>query len=131
MEDDTSEARRLLERGADANSRETPTGWSALHYAARAGNVEIVKLLLSKGADPNYLGTAPEQKGRTVISLPPIVLAQASQAMERMFPSSQIDQSLNYQDPGGPALLKSLKDPKADERYQQVIDILAKVTKHP
>jgi hypothetical protein len=28
-----------------------------------------------------------------------------------------------------PALLKSTKDPKAAERYQKVVDLLAKVTK--
>jgi ankyrin repeat protein len=131
MEDDTEEVKRLIEKGADANGRETPGGWSALHYAARIGNVEVVELLLSRGADPNYAGTTPGQKGSTLISVIPIALAQASQALTRMIPASQVDQTLSFQDAGGPALIKSLKDPKADERYQRVIDILSKVTKHP
>ena len=131
IEDDTQAVKKLLEKGADANTRESPGGWSALHYAAQNGNVEVVEILLSKGADPNYVGTAPGQTGRTQISLPPIVLAQTSQALARMIPPSQVDQRLVSQGESGPAFIKSLKDPKADERYQRVIDMLSKVTKHP
>ena len=39
--DNTEEAKKLIQKGADANSRTTPTGWSVLHYAARNGNVEV------------------------------------------------------------------------------------------
>ena len=131
IEDDTSAVKKLIAKGADPNTRESPGGWSALHYAAQNGNVEVVELLLSKGADPNYVGTAPGQTGRTQISLPPIVLAQTSQALARMIPPSQVDQRLVSQGESGPAFIKSLKDPKADERYQRVIDMLSKVTKHP
>ena len=37
---------KLIARGAQVNN----TGWTALHYAASAGNVEIVKLLLEHAA---------------------------------------------------------------------------------
>lgn len=50
----------LLEGGADPNSvdedRDTP-----LHYACSSGNVEIITMLLAKGADP----TAADGLGRT------------------------------------------------------------------
>ena len=38
--------RRLIERGADVNK----TGWTALHYAATGGHVEVIRLLLDKHA---------------------------------------------------------------------------------
>lgn len=40
-------ARTLLARGAKVNK----PGWSALHYAATGGNVEMIKLLLDHGAN--------------------------------------------------------------------------------
>ncbi|MBI3604005.1 MAG: ankyrin repeat domain-containing protein [Nitrospirae bacterium] len=41
--------RALLDRGADVNAQDA-TGWTALHAAAFAGNTEIMKLLLERGA---------------------------------------------------------------------------------
>lgn len=48
-------ARRLLERGADPNGPEGATAprGAALHAAARAGDREMVEVLLGHGADPN------------------------------------------------------------------------------
>ena len=40
--------KQLLARDADINK----PGWTALHYAASSGQVEIMKLLLDEGADP-------------------------------------------------------------------------------
>jgi TonB family protein len=40
----------LLEQGVDVNLRD-PAGWSALTYAAANGDLEIVKALVSKGAE--------------------------------------------------------------------------------
>jgi ankyrin repeat protein len=42
----------LLEKGAEVNSADR-TGLAALHLAAQAGNIELMKRLLAKGADPN------------------------------------------------------------------------------
>ncbi|KAK7431998.1 hypothetical protein QQZ08_001288 [Neonectria magnoliae] len=44
------EARRLLERGANASMR-TRYGWTALHWAAANGHASVVELLLSYNAD--------------------------------------------------------------------------------
>ncbi|KAF4960442.1 hypothetical protein FGADI_932 [Fusarium gaditjirri] len=46
------EARRMLERGANASMR-TRYGWTALHWAAANGHLNVVKLLLSYHADVN------------------------------------------------------------------------------
>src|ERR1035438_1707701 len=61
--DNTAEASKLIGKGADANSRTSPSGWSALHYAAMNGNAEIVKALLKAGADPNYAGAKDGKAG--------------------------------------------------------------------
>jgi ankyrin repeat protein len=48
--------RRLAEAGAPIDG----PGWNALHYAAFNGHAEIVRYLLTKGANPNAL--APNQQ---------------------------------------------------------------------
>jgi ankyrin repeat protein len=51
----------LIEAHADLTAR-TKAGFTALHFAARAGDVESVKLLLAAGVDPNIL-TQPGDGG--------------------------------------------------------------------
>ena len=51
QEDGVRVARLLLERGADVNTRRKDH-WTPLHLASYFGNVEIVRLLLDYGADP-------------------------------------------------------------------------------
>lgn len=119
--DNTADARKLIGKGADANSHDSPGGWSALHYAARNGNVEIVQLLLSAGADPNYVGTKNGQSG-TVISLKPLIVAESSLQLVRFPPPY----GFRSETPEDAALVKSMQDPNAADRYQKVIDILTK-----
>ena len=125
--DNTEEAKKLIEKGADPNSRTSPTGWSALHYAARNGNVEIVSLLLKSGADPNYSGTMEGQTGQ-VVSLRPLLLAQATLDLVKQIPPSSMDETLHQIGLDDPALLKSMKDPDAAARYQKVVDALTPAT---
>jgi len=125
--DDTAEAKKLIEKGADPNSRTSPTGWSALHYAARNGNVEVVSLLLKSGADPNYSGTMEGQTGQ-VVSLRPLLLAQATLDLVKQIPASSMDETLHQIGLDDPALLKSMKGPDAAVRYQKILDALAAVT---
>jgi ankyrin repeat protein len=126
--DNTEEAKKLIKKGADANSRTSPSGWSALHYAARNGNVEVVQLLLSSGADPNFSGTMEGQTG-SAISLKPLVLAKVSLDLVSQIPVSKMEETLRQNGLDDPALLKSMKDPTAADRYQKVVDALQKVTK--
>jgi ankyrin repeat protein len=125
--DNTEEAKKLIEKGADPNSRTSPSGWSVLHYAARNGNVEIVSLLLKAGADPNYSGTMEGQTG-TVISLRPLILAQATLDLVKQIPAASMEETLHQIGLDDPALLKSMKDPNAAVRYQKVVDALTTVT---
>lgn len=46
------ETRRMLERGANPSMR-TRYGWTALHWAAANGHLNVVELLLSYNADVN------------------------------------------------------------------------------
>jgi hypothetical protein len=126
--DNTGEVLRLIKKGADANSRASANGWSALHYAARNGNAEIVQGLLSAGADPNYAGSMEGQANSTA-ALKPLILAQVSMDLLTQVPPAQIEEKLRENGLDDPALVKSLKDPNAADRYQKVIETLGPVTK--
>lgn len=47
-------AKMLLKAGANKNFQNS-AGNSALHFAASCGHHDVVKLLLSQGADPNIV----------------------------------------------------------------------------
>ena len=47
-----NEVKRLINLGIDVNEKH-PLGWRAIHSAAMSGNVEIIRLLLEAGGDPN------------------------------------------------------------------------------
>ncbi|MGD0801488.1 MAG: ankyrin repeat domain-containing protein [Terracidiphilus sp.] len=126
--DDAQTAIRLIQKGADANSRTSSNGWSALHYAVRNGDVEMVQALLNAGADPNYYGTM-EGQTTPIISERPLVLAQAAQDLASQVTPTNMEATLRQGGLDDPALLKSMKDPVAADRYQKVVDLLAKVTK--
>ncbi|KAJ8932427.1 hypothetical protein NQ314_014684 [Rhamnusium bicolor] len=52
----------LLSQNIDINSQNSVNGWTALHWACKRGNEDIVKLLVSHGADKevkNFKGEAP------------------------------------------------------------------------
>jgi ankyrin repeat protein len=59
---DLAEATRLLNSGADVNTK-TEYGWTPLMWAASKGYQEISKMLLNKGADTN----AQDNEGRTAL----------------------------------------------------------------
>lgn len=48
----TDVSKSLIELGADINAKDKD-GWSALHFAAWNGNIDIAKVLLSKGLNPD------------------------------------------------------------------------------
>jgi hypothetical protein len=120
--------KKLLKLGADANSRTSANGWSALHYAVRNGDSELVQLLIKAGADPNCLGTMEGQKGSTV-SVRPLILAQAALDLVSQVPPEDIEQTLHRSGLDEPALVKSMKDPNATDRYRKVIDVLTKAAR--
>ena len=48
-------ATALLDAGSEVDTRNPHTGKTALSHAAFEGHVEVVKLLISKGADPRLV----------------------------------------------------------------------------
>lgn len=126
--DNTQEVIKLLGKGADANSRTSPKGWSALHYAAMNGNVEMVRALLKAGADANYAGSKDGQANSPVAKPYPLAMAMLDVVCEYDPP----DREANLRKAGldDPALLKSAKDPKAVEHYMDTVELLINVTKN-
>lgn len=124
--DNTADAVKLIGKGADANVRTSPNGWSALHFAARNGNVEEVQSLLNAGADANYAATMDGKAGKPV---KPLALAQIMLEVIDQVQNSQIEANLRESGVNDPALLKSATDPNAAQRYQKVVDLLTKATK--
>lgn len=55
----------LLNSGVDVNARHHMNGWTALHWAAKRGNLNIAKLLLKNGADKDICN----EKGETASNL--------------------------------------------------------------
>jgi ankyrin repeat protein len=125
--DNTAEAVRLIGKGADANSRSAPNGWSALHYAAMNGNAEIVKALLKYGADPNYAATK-DGKANAVLAVKPYSLALGMLDVVCELKPSEMDAKLRENGLDDPVLLKNAKDPKAVEHYQDVVGLLINIT---
>lgn len=126
--DNTELTRKLIKLGADPNSRTSANGWSVLHYAVRNGNAQIVQILLNAGADPNCMGAMEGEKSSSV-SLRPLVLAQAALDLVTQVPASDIEDTLRQSGLDDPALVKSMKDPNATDRYQKVVNELKDVTK--
>ncbi|XP_018329723.1 ankyrin repeat domain-containing protein 40 isoform X1 [Agrilus planipennis] len=42
----------LLKHNVDINSKNAVNGWTALHWACKRGNEDVVKILMNNGADP-------------------------------------------------------------------------------
>jgi len=120
--DNTAEAINLIGKGVDPNIRTSPKGWSALHYAAMNGNVEIVQALLKAGADPNYAGTKDGQ-AKSAARLP-LDLAQGMQNVVSGIQPTEIEATLRANGLDDPVLLKSAKDPNAEDRYEKIIVLL-------
>jgi hypothetical protein len=54
---DVAAMKRMLDAGLNPNARDA-SGYTALIYAARGGNVPMMRLLTSRGADPNLADAA-------------------------------------------------------------------------
>ena len=48
---DTPTVRRLIAAGTDPNCRDILSGYTALHQAATAGHLDVVRLLVEAGAE--------------------------------------------------------------------------------
>ncbi len=59
--DDTATVRQLIDAGIEVNAADKFIGSNPLLNAAQNGNLEVVRLLLSKGANPNATTGPPSQ----------------------------------------------------------------------
>lgn len=79
-------ARRLIEAGADVNAKRAGAGWpragwTALHYAAGSGFVELIELLIARGAQLS----ARDAQGRTPLDVAAEEKQQATEIILRRF----------------------------------------------
>lgn len=75
-----AEALAIIDSGQFEVSMQTSEGYSLLHYAAGAGNLEMVKALIARGADPGLksdLGMTPYQ-----MAIGTMVQAEIRRAMQ-------------------------------------------------
>jgi hypothetical protein len=70
----------LLDRGAVIEEQEF-LGTTALHWAAMDGSIDMVALLLSRGADPRRVGRKFDARGQTPVDL---ALARGHHAVARL-----------------------------------------------
>ncbi|KAI8099769.1 ankyrin repeat-containing domain protein [Halteromyces radiatus] len=80
----TKAVQHFIHGGVKINSQNKMNGWTALHWASHRGQEDIVRLLLSNGADP----TIKTNKGQTALDLcsdryPNILTMLESQQVER------------------------------------------------
>jgi hypothetical protein len=76
-----AEALAIIDSGQFDVNMQTSEGYSLLHYAAGAGNLEMVRALLARGADPtlrSQIGTTPYQ-----MAIGTMVQAEIRSAMSR------------------------------------------------
>ncbi|KAL8222423.1 UNVERIFIED_CONTAM: hypothetical protein K2H54_075969 [Gekko kuhli] len=57
---DVEEVQRLVEAGADVNSRNEINGWTCLHWASKRNHARVVSYLLGAGADKEILTVREE-----------------------------------------------------------------------
>ena len=69
-----AEALTIVDSGQFDVNQQTSEGYSLLHYAAGAGNLEMVKALLARGADPTLKSEIGkwEGEGGQVPQVPPV-----------------------------------------------------------
>ncbi len=122
VENDLGRVTKWLKKGVDVNEPERPSGWCALHYAAKSGNEEMVKLLLDNGADPKIAGAGSRQVGNKWIVDPQMV----------------VEVMLYYSKPENrsPMILSECRDmlalldaPGAVDRYKRILEMLHRDTK--
>lgn len=70
----------LLEEGADPNLPDTYDGKTAVHYAARQSkysncNVEVLRIVLDHGGDPNKIEVGPRREGYSKRNTPLTIAA--------------------------------------------------------
>jgi hypothetical protein len=65
----------------------------------------------------------------SVVSVRPLVLAQAALDFVSQVPPSNMEETLRQNGLDDPALVKSMKDPKATDRYRKVVDVLTSASK--
>jgi ankyrin repeat protein len=91
----------LVAEGADINATEHSVGYSALHEAVDKGNINLIKLLISKGADVDL----PARYGETPLHLivnPTLPLPKSEEpALEMMKVLIDAGADLNAVDHGG------------------------------
>jgi hypothetical protein len=92
------------------------------------GNAEIVKDLLKYGADPNYAATKNGTEN-AVLAVKPYSLALGMLDVVCEVKPSEMDAKLRENGLNDPVLLKSAKDPKAVEHYQDVVELLINITR--
>lgn len=90
-----TEVEEALNSGADVHQQDEQ-GWTPLNWAAGKGNVEIVTLLLDRGADAFRVGRDQRTPYKIALAAKHIEVARLLKQTERMVNGSQDDSLMNY-----------------------------------
>ena len=107
----------FLDAGVDVNEK-SDDGLQALHYAAYAGNTEVIRLLVSRGADLYHIGTDPFDSERYT----PFFNAVDNNSLEALELLMELGVDIDWQDDNGrTALIYAASYPDCTEAFNWLL----------
>ncbi|KAJ8652445.1 hypothetical protein O0I10_011912 [Lichtheimia ornata] len=106
-------AQHFANSGVNLNSQNKMNGWCALHWASHRGHVNVVRLLLSNGADPNV----KTHKDQTALDLARDKHPEIVSLLEPVTSTGGDDTNQAKPEPALPIVPRYLKEPDLEKSW--------------